>query len=55
MSNIKATVKTTPFWGECILNQMINISRKEDERIEKERKERLNKVFEMIDDYIEQA
>ena len=55
MRNMQAVVKTTPFWGEAIIKPLFSPCEKKDKEEEKKRKEKLNKLYEMVDDYIEQA
>lgn len=55
MSNIQATAAMAPFWGKYILRPMQETSEKGDKRADREREEKIRKLFEMIDDYVEQA
>lgn len=55
MSSMQTVVKTTSFWGEVIINPLFRSCEKKDKETERMRKEKLNKLYEMVDDYIEQA
>ncbi|MDD2979965.1 MAG: hypothetical protein PHN80_08335 [Hespellia sp.] len=53
MRSLQNTVQTH-FWGEYVLNSMSVISEKDKDAESTDRK-RMNDLFEMVDDYIEQA
>lgn len=48
-------IQRTPFFGRYILETMNNKGRKETAEEKKKRNIKLQQIFEMIDDYVEQA
>ncbi len=55
MSNALPTANMQPFWGKYVLRSLQEGPQKNDQKAEKSRKERLRKLFQMVDDYVEQA
>lgn len=57
MNHMNMNTKRTPFWGTCILNTTGNLSERcvLKEKEEKESQIYLARLYEMVDDYVEQA
>lgn len=57
MNAVKTNVRSTSFWGKYILNTTGNLIERKlsEEKEEKERRIHLAKLYEMVDDYVEQS
>lgn len=57
MNHMNTNTKRTPFWGKYILNTTGNLpeGRVLKEKEEKESQIHLARLYEMVDDYVEQA